>query len=305
MQRFTRFFTALLALCVSATAFADPPKTGLFELSFTQRSPLSDLKTLTRRFKLVAKPGTPLADYDLSQEHYLVYVPASYDPAQPKPLGLIVLANYKHSDEFPKAIVPELDAANVAMIIPKEYLDCWYQRAGVDLDAAFNMQKLYTIDPKRVYVFGGGDWPDKDGTETMVAARIGLTYPEVFTGTFTVGIDSYRKVPNGLTSEYSAEMPHPVSPQFTMDRARPFVWGQEDDAPPEEKLFLQSYKTDGFRYARSFPITKEQFHYPNLQTGWLPGVLKFMDDATATLKLPVNNALTQPSTPPKPAPLTP
>jgi hypothetical protein len=297
MRRLTLFSTVLLALCASATTFADSPKTGSFELSFTQRSPLSDLKTLTRRFKLVVKPGTPLADYDLSQEHYLVYVPASYDPA--KPLGLIVLANYKHSDEFPKAIVPELDAANVAMIIPKEYLDCWYQRAGVDLDAAFNMQKLYTIDPKRVYVFGGGDWPDKDGTETMVANRLGLTFPDVFTGTFSVGVYSYRKVPDGPTREYAAEMPHPVSPYFTMDKARPFAWGVEEDAPPEQKLFLQSYKTDGFQYVRSFTVTKEQFHYPNLQAGWLPGVLKFMDDATATLKLPVSTTTTQPSTPPK------
>ncbi len=303
MRRSTLFSAVLLALCAATTTFADPPKTGVFELSFTQRSPLSDLKTLTRRFKLVAKPGTPLADYDLSQEHYLVYVPASYDPA--KPLGLIVLANYKHSDEFPKAIMTELDAANVAMIIPKEYLDCWYQRAGVDLDAAFNMQKLYSIDPKRIYVFGGGDWPDKDGTETMVAGRIGLSFPEVFTGTFTVGFYAYRPIRATNGGMYKPEMPHPEIAQFSMDRLRPFVWGMEADASESAKFFFPSYKADGFLHTKSIPFTTEQFHYPNLQAGWLPDVLKFMDDATATLKLPVSNATSQPSPSPKQAPLTP
>ncbi len=286
----------------SGAALADPPKTGEFELVFTKRNPLSDLKTLTKRFQLGAKPvgrpgvapapASPITDYDLSAEHFMVHVPKNYDGS--KPLGLIVLGIYKHAEQLPAAILPELDAVNVALIVPQEYQDFWWQRAGVDLDAAYNMEQLYSIDPKQVYIFGGGDDLDKDGKEVTAASRVGLNFPEVFTGTFSTTIYSYRPVSAGRNSVYPPEIPHPEAAQFTMAKMRPIVYGVErEDAG--RKLFFASYKADGFKYMLSIPVTQEQFHYPMFQTGWIPDVLKFMDASTANLKLPTTMPSTQPA----------
>jgi hypothetical protein len=48
-------------------------------MTFTERSPLSEMKSLVKRLG-VTDAG---ADYDLSKQSFLVYVPEKYDPATP------------------------------------------------------------------------------------------------------------------------------------------------------------------------------------------------------------------------------
>src|SRR5947209_2301435 len=168
---------------MAGVGLAEGPKTGEMKLTFTERSPLSEVKALTKRLKVVAPKGGELEDYDLGKESFLAYVPEKYDAG--KPMGLIVLANYKHSDTLPEAVLPQLAEANVALVTPNEFIPVWWQRAGLDLDAAYNMQKMYAIDRHRVYVFGGGDWPDAADNQTHpVGERLAMFYPEVFTGAF-------------------------------------------------------------------------------------------------------------------------
>ncbi len=70
-----------------------------------------ETEQLTRRLKLPATAAAPLADYDLSKEHFLVYVPSTYDKS--KPLGLIVLAIYKHA-----GVLKFMDASTASLKIP-------------------------------------------------------------------------------------------------------------------------------------------------------------------------------------------
>lgn len=267
--------------CGSETLLADAPVPGPGELTFTERNPLSSVSTLAARFSLPKTAGTQPADYDLSQHSFLVYFPKSTSADQP--MGLIVLALYKHADELPAQIEPELDAANIAMIVPKDYLDPWYDRAGLCIDAAYNVQKKYTIKPRRVYVFGGSDWPDKDGYQTSVAWRLGLSYSDVFTGMFTTEVRPYRVVKAENGAFFRPDMPHPPAAQFAQSKLHPLVDGYSDD---QQQFFFKSLKTDGFQFAEALPITPDQVHYPNFQTGWLPSVLQFMDASTTKLKLP-------------------
>jgi hypothetical protein len=201
-------------------------------------------------------------------------------------MGLIVLALYKHADSLPTPILSQLADANVALVVPKEYLDTRWKRAGLMLDAAYNMQKLYKIDPKRVYIFGSADWPDADGEKYAVANTMGLFYPEVFTGTFTANnLYLYRRMPWTGNRYYNPQLPRLEMEQGLLARKHPMVVGQADD-DEGTKAAMAEYKTDGFKSLKVIPVSTEQYHYPNFTTDWLPEVLKYMDSATADLKLP-------------------
>jgi hypothetical protein len=286
------FLVLAAAITVGQGAFdnaarADDAKTGGFETTFTERSPLSELKSLVTRLKVLG-PGEKieqLQDYDLSKEGFWVYVPAKYNTAQP--MGLIVLALYKGADVLPEAVLPQLAEANFALIVPKQYLDTWWKRAGLTLDAAYNMQKLYKIDPKRVYIFGGGDWADADGKQTEVAPRAAVFYPDVFKGTFLAhGVQTYRLVKGAGNSIYRQQIPKPEAAQLKLAQTHPFAVGLIEGEGG--KAAAASYQADGFKYGKVIPVSTEQFHYPNLTTDWLPDVLKYLDGVTAESNSPTD-----------------
>jgi hypothetical protein len=264
---------------------ADEPKTGGFETTFTQRSPQSEFKSLVKRLKVLgpSEKIDSLQDYDLIKQGWWVYVPENYDPA--KPMGLIVLALYKHADSLPGQVLPQLADANMALIVPKEYQDAWWKRAGIMLDAAYNMQKLYKIDLKRVYIFGSNDWADADGKTYTVGLRMALFYPEIFTGAFLANsLQSYRQVKGPGNSFYTAQIPKPEGAQLALAKNHPFVLGQlEGDG---FQATAAAYKADGFKYGKVIPVTTEQYHYVNFTTDWLPDVLKYMNSVTADLTCP-------------------
>src|SRR5450432_499529 len=143
----------ILILSFSTTIFAaddvlTPGKTGDFKtVHFTERSPHSSVKELATRFA----QKTLAPDYDLSKEEFLVHVPANYDPQ--KPLGLIVLINYKDTAGLLTPVLPLLDEKNLALIAAKTSHEDWWIRCGKALDEVHNMQQLYKIDPVRTYIF--------------------------------------------------------------------------------------------------------------------------------------------------------
>src|SRR5258708_2778381 len=101
MTRAALAFAILLPLCPSSQA-TDPPKTGSFSLTSTERAPASDPVKITQR------TGWPLStikkqadiNYDLATETFEAYVPAKYDGDSP--YGLIVWVS-----AGPKGDVPE------------------------------------------------------------------------------------------------------------------------------------------------------------------------------------------------------
>jgi hypothetical protein len=285
---------ALHAMATCGIARAEDPKTGGFEATFTERSPLSEIKSLTKRLK-VLKPGEKvesLQDYDLSKVGWWVYVPEKYDPA--KPMGLIVLALYKPAEMLPAPVLPQLADANVALAVPKDFLDAWWKRGGIMLDAAYNMQKQYKIDPKRVYIFGGFDRPDADGKSYHLGLQMGLFYPDVFTGTFThAGLQLYRPGRMG-TMTMQQKIPRMEPAQGNLARTHPLVAGNYDDSDAD-KLIVAAYKADGFKAMKYIPVSTEQYHFPFFTTDWLPDVLKYMDSVTADLKLPAETGATTPA----------
>ena len=256
-----------------------PTKTGSFETTFTARSPFSEMKALARRLAFAGET----TDYDLGNETFLVYVPEKYNPKMP--MGLLVLANYKPTDSLPEPVLPQLADANMAMIVAKDFpQDAWWQRAGFALDAAYNMQQLYKIDPRRIYIFGGGDWPSDGKYSAMVSERLGLNFPEVFTGTFTSNLYGYDQVPDGRGGLWMPLISKPGPRALSLAKGRPLVVGDEG-ADNSNASFAAAMTQEGFKYLKLVTITKDQFHYPNYTTDWLPDVLKYMDATTANLDL--------------------
>jgi hypothetical protein len=287
-NRFIAAIAGLIASVVLSTSSlraAGAPAPGPTEMTFTEHSPLTAPDVLSVRLHLADDvDATP---YPIKQEHFLVYIPKT---AAKEPMGLIVLAIYKPADELPKSIFAQLDAANMALIVPKEYLDPWFQRAAACVDAAFNMQRRFTIDPRRIYLFGGADWPDRSGAQTEVAPRVGLGYADVFTGMFVRYIQNYLPI----TAPEGVYMPHlrPPLAQLLKAKAHPLVLSNDQ---PQQQLYLGSFTADGFSHTKIVPITPEQYHYPNFSTDWLPEVLKFMDAATANLVVAAGGPATQAS----------
>jgi hypothetical protein len=258
-----------------------PLKTGSFEATFTTRSPLSEMKALTQR---LAYSGDT-TDYDLSSETFLVYVPEKYNPK--KPVGLLVLANYKPTDSLPDPVLPQLADANMAMVVAKDMPDQWWQRAGFALDAVYNLEQQYKIDPRRVYIFGSFEWPVGSEKQPILSERLGLNYPEVFTGIFTDGgVYAYMRVQgsNGGFWDADPEMPEPNSRFLSAAKKHPWVMSFLT-ASDEEESTAKAFQEEGFTHVKYATITADQFHYPNYTTDWLPDVLKFMDAATADLDL--------------------
>lgn len=278
-----------LVLCLFVTAIAraaddEAGKTGSFETTFSQRSPLSEMKSLAKRLGIKDAAG----DYDLSKEPCLVFVPTTYDPQ--RPMGLMVLMNYKASAELPTPVLPQFGEASCALVVPKNFGQPAWARVGMALDVAHNMAQRYKIDPRRVYIYSA----DLDAT----SQRASLNYPEVFTGAIWVNYMLYRPVknPNGAFSV--EKLPKPDPKGLGLAKTHPFVLGALQDVDRWER-WANAFKADGFK-VKHLVLDPEQVHYPNFKTDWLPDVFKFLDDGTSKLKLAATKptATTRPATRP-------
>lgn len=217
----------------------------------------------------------------MSAHDFFVYVPEN--AAAEKPIGLVVLINYKTSESLPTPVLPQFNDANCALVVCKTPTDAMATRAGLSLDVVHNMRQQYAIDPKRVYIFGF----DKEAT----GQRLALAYPDVFTGAFLAHIEPYRQVRSKGGGFYDAKIPKPDAKSFELAKTHPFYIGSANRGEAWE-LYANAMKQDGFKLVKFSPLTGEQIHYPNYTSDWLPGVFKFLDDATAKLTVKPSTAPT-------------
>src|SRR5678815_1333816 len=128
---------SLVAIALGQATQPDAPKTGTFEIKFTDRSPMSAPDQLAKRLGL-AKPE---ADYDLSSYEFIVHVPDNYDPA--KPLGVMYLMLYKNTGEPPTPCLPLFDECGLIFVVPKSKDATEVVRCGQALDVIHNLKQQY------------------------------------------------------------------------------------------------------------------------------------------------------------------
>jgi hypothetical protein len=269
-------FVLILSTC--AFAFADdqptPGKTGDFKVHFTQRNPLSSVKELSTR--LIQK--TLALDYDLSAEEFNVHVPANYDPQ--KPMGLIVLINYKDTGVLPTPVLPLMDERNIAFISEKTSHEPWWIRCGKALDEVYNMQQLYKIDPTRTYIFSFTNNDD-------CGLRLITSYSDVFGGALLCQEEDIwvpLRAANGGT--YSGNIPHPPNKYLAAAKNLPIELVSQTPDHEHFQLAGKAFKAEGFRKFKPAAINVEDYHYPNYKVPWLTEVLTFLDDNAAKPKAP-------------------
>ncbi|HUO92306.1 MAG TPA: PHB depolymerase family esterase [Rhizomicrobium sp.] len=156
---------------------------------FSGYTPLSSNVELARRLltpltaaqlpELVAKTGKMLSaqPIDLSQEKFVVYVPAAKPAAG---YGLLVFVPPWDDARIPPAWTDVFDQAGmiyVSALRSGNDANPIGRREPLVLLAYANMIKRYPIDPSRIYVggFSGG---------SRIAMRLALAYPDVFRGAF-------------------------------------------------------------------------------------------------------------------------
>jgi len=292
------FVSALALVCLaSRAAFGNDPaatrpaekvRTGAFDVTFTQRSPLSGEAELARRLNL--KPAAMGKDYDLSAQPYKIYVPTNYDPATP--CGLIVYLGYKDSVSTPLTWNDLLNKHHLIFITPVCHSGNQYpnpvprwESVGLALDAVYNLKKEYAIDPKRIYLM---DF-NLLGTQTAMAVA------DVFTGSVIIYDVSYfhrLETSNGLFYSQPTFSP-PPPPLMEMAQREPIFFGGTGDATYEQDMAvkLRNMREDGFAHLMETPLNNmDDVHYPWFKAQWFEEkALPFLDGASRTAIVPIRH----------------
>lgn len=236
-------FCGLLSLMVSL-AGAQELRTGSFTISFSEYSPLSSLEALAQRMGQQLTPGTdPGFSYKIAAESYAVNVPKSYDSKSP--FGLLVWISPGESGAVPEDWLFLMDKHRLIWIGANqsgnsEYADT--RRIPLALDAAHNMQKIYNIDPNRIYVAGlsGGG---------RVASMAAMLYSDIFSGgIFIIGANYWEKVyiPGQKGRFWEASMAAPPSKYLSLADVfgrYVFLTGDNDVNRPQ----MQAYYEIGYK----------------------------------------------------------
>lgn len=173
-----RYLVLVAALCGlalnpnQAWCAEDAPQTGLFDISFTKRSPHGTLRSLYRRFR--EKSSRDRRDYDISNQRYQIYVPEDYDSK--KSYGLMVWLQPSRAGELSQGHQVVFGQNRMIWIrpLPRGGGGMWYQM-GLAIDAVYNVDRQYQIDKKRIYIAGVG-------SSSKPAARLGFGAADVFPG---------------------------------------------------------------------------------------------------------------------------
>lgn len=254
-------------------------QTGELDLTFTERSPLSNPKEIARR--LTMKEQDLAIDYDLKQRPFKTYVPQNYDPSVP--CGIFVYLGYKDSEALPQDWEPALDKAHMIFITPVNHhgedfpnsIPSW-QMMGLAFDAVHNLRQRFHIDERRIYRMSKGQ-------DSM---RFALASADVFSGFVVTGDDTWAApivLPN--RSQYPQAFLPPPPPLFAEARTRAFILATEDWGPPESCWHMRTpaMKRGGFEHILELKLTwLGDLHYPMMKVQWFEDTaLPFLDSIAA------------------------
>ena len=196
-------------------------RTGSYRVRFLEKSPHSSLEVLLQRLNL-DRADVEAADhsggaYALEDESFRVYVPPSYSPdagfgllvwISPTPFGGFVAPEMRQALDRNRLIWVGADNAGNGRAR-------WY-RYLLALDAAHNIEKLYSVDDDQVFVGGysGGG---------RVTSGLAMLYSEVFQGGFSMfGCDYPERlsVPDKPGAHWPPGFPAPPKPELRQVKSR-------------------------------------------------------------------------------------
>jgi predicted esterase len=292
----------MLVLGVSAASFGGEPEkasaaTGRLHLTFTERSPVSSQEDVCRRTQFLEGAILDEAQkadlkYDLANESFEVFVPATYKPNVPHGLFVWISAGDAEVppgwlDVFRKHRLIWISANNTGNSRSGTI------RMGLALDAVHNMKKLYNINNDRIYIsgFSGGG---------NAASYLIRGYADVFNGGyFMMGYMFYggRKNENGQW-EVGISAPKWEGPldQIKKNTRLMIMDGEGDPGawPGAARADCAAFLLDGFERVSSIEVPKLKHNLPN--ASW------FEKGIVALESKPKTPPVTSPTNDPHPLP---
>ncbi len=258
---------------------AAPGRLGRYRTTFAERAPLSGIEELRLRFAI---PETELATdpdggaVDLAAESFHVFAPEAYRGDQ-EGWGLLVWLSPTDFGGFVRSEIAAALAAHRLIWVGADGAGngrARWDRAGLALDAAHHLPRLYDLDSSRVFVAGysGGG---------RLACGLALSYPELFSGSVALfGADSFRRlpVPDRPGSFWPPRLPPPPQAILEVARTRPFVLvtGELDFNRAQTQEVHRAMRADGFAHASLLEVPGAS-HYTPLPADWLDRALTALD----------------------------
>jgi len=278
-MRVTRWLAlvAVAGLATAAVAQDAPPKepvgrgAALHEqwvqgkkTVFTERASLSVISTMAARLgwplKQIKDSGKE-PDYNLKSESFQLFVPDTYTGDEP--FGLFVWISAGNSGALPPSwleVLAERKIIGIGLDNSGNERATWV-RLGLAIDAAYNLQKQYKVDPRRVYVSGGSGGG-------RCASMLGVCFPDAFQGGFyLVGCNSYHVLgPPGEDRVWKPGYVKPGKKYFDLaaNRSRHVLLTGETDMNREQtKVYYDAFLKDGFKHMTYIEIPKFGHQMPN------------------------------------------
>lgn len=245
-------------------------RTGPQRLAFNEKSPLAEPPVYAERFgleeALAELAPDELPTRSLDGESFEVYVPASYRAGEP--YGLLVWVSPTPFGGFRRPEYPRILAEHKLIWVGANGAgnerNTW-ERASLALDAAFNMARIYTIDPERVYVAGysGGG---------RLSSSLTLIYPDLFAGgMFFFGCNWFETmpVPDKPGSYWPQKFPRPPDLARVERESRlVFVTGERDFNRQQTRETWKRAEALGFERIAYLEIPGAT-HYFGIPGEWL------------------------------------
>ena len=264
---------------------ATPHRLGAFRTRFTERSPLSSVETYRDRYdrsrEAMVQYDPAEGHYDLASESFEVFVPDNYSPE--KPAGLLVWISPANSGGLGRpGNLKVLAEENLIWIgANNSGNDRWHwYRTGLALDAAHNMQKLYNIDPERIYIAGyseGVAWPALSHSSTR---RSSVGEPTSSAATTSAKVMCRTNlVPTGAPGF----LVHPkvILPALKKQHRFVLITGEHDFNRDETAAYFDEYKRDRFENVTYLEIPGAD-HGFGVEGEWLAQVVEALDAPLST-----------------------
>jgi hypothetical protein len=202
-------------------------------------------------------------DYNLADEPFVAYVPADYDGKTP--MGIIVQIFQDGSPEIYQPIRPVLDQQHLIMIATQKDHRPLLTAVGLCLDAVYNLQKTYAIDPSRIFFMGLG----------QTAEPIGWCTGDVFDGDVYIWWVGLNRQISGMAPLFDIKPPDEL-----MSQVKPHVqilgFPAQETSKDElygQKVIAGAMRSEGFDNVIVAPVGHDEI----LEPDWFTKTLKQLE----------------------------
>lgn len=265
MPRFVLFF-----ILGSSFAIAADLKPGVrTTITFDESPPHSDALEVKLRLSAAETPPA----YDVKKESFDILLPKNFRKDDPHGMFIWISASDKPS--IPAEWEPVLAEKKLIFIgahksgNPRSIFD----RMRLAIDANYNVRKLATIDPARVYLsgFSGG---------ARVASMLGVCYADLFPGTICcMGVNFYTDVPtlDGKQTFRISYLPHDDFVKIAKTGCRyVLITGEKDfNLPNTQAVYENGFQKEGFKAVELLNIPAQGHQPPKAE--WLKKAIEFLD----------------------------